>query len=109
MASGWNRFIGRRTAAEEDRYQRAFVTLRQRFPELQPIKRGPTLIRVNGIGLTVYGRRGGDLQTRTYIKTQTATFVFIPVFMLAAYRVSDAESGGWYFLGREPLSPFARA
>src|SRR5262249_42768262 len=33
---------------------------------------------------------------------------FIPLFSMGAYRVADAPEGGWYFLGRVPLSGLAK-
>src|SRR5262249_46278145 len=48
-------------------------------------------------------------ETGTYVKTHWFTFFFIPVFALGAYRVANAPSGGWYFIGREPLSGGAKA
>eukprot|EP00913_Durusdinium_trenchii_P023324 g21902.t1 len=55
----------------------------------------------------MYGARDHDLETGTYIKTHCLTFLFIPILALRSYRVADAESGGWYFIGREPVSGFA--
>lgn len=81
--------------------------LLQRFPNLTPIKGTPTLFTMNGFGVSVYGKRDYDEQTNTYVKTHCLCFIFIPVLALGAYRVADAERG-WYFIGKEPLSGFAR-
>jgi len=78
--------------------------LRERFPRMRPIRQTPTLIRFNGCGTSMHGRRDYDPETRTYVKTQTLCLFFIPLFSLAAYRVQDAGRGRWYFIGREPLS-----
>lgn len=83
--------------------------LRQLFPSITPIKRPPGLFTLNGIGFTVYGGRDRDPQTGTYIKTYCFCFVFIPLLALSAYRVADSPNRGWYFLGKEPLSGFAKA
>lgn len=83
-------------------------SLRAKFPQLRVIKRAPVLMRINGIGLGMYGRRDCDPETNTYIKTYCFCFVFIPVLALSAYRVVDAERG-WHFIGREPLSSFAKS
>ncbi|MEM8932528.1 MAG: hypothetical protein AAGE94_15200, partial [Acidobacteriota bacterium] len=48
-------------------------------------------------------------ETGAYIKTWCATLVFLPILCLRSYLVADAEDGGWYFLGRMPLSDLARA
>jgi len=66
------------------------------------------LSTINGIGFTMYGKRDLDVETGTYVKTHVFCLVFIPVFCVGAYRVADAQRG-WYFLGKEPLSSFARS
>jgi hypothetical protein len=83
--------------------------LSQRFPEMRPIRNPPSLNTVNGIGTMAYGRRDYDAETHTYVTTQYLTLVFIPILAFGAYRVADAPNGGWYFLGKVPLSGFARA
>src|SRR5262249_12396216 len=79
-----------------------------RFPRLRPLRAAPSLSRVAGIGCVVRGRRDADAPTGTYVTTHYFTLFFVPLFALGAYRVSDAPEG-WYFHGREPLSPGARA
>jgi hypothetical protein len=83
--------------------------LTDRFPRLQPGKRPGGLGAVNGFGTTLIGRRDADPETGTYVVTHVATALFVPVWALGAYRVATAEGGGWYCLGREPLSGLARA
>lgn len=85
------------------------MSLQERFPDLRPINSAPTLFKINGCGLGMYGRRDTDHETGTYIATHCLCLLFIPLFTLAAYRVADAENGGWYFIGKERLSTFARA
>ena len=82
--------------------------LRAKFPELRPIRGTPALVRINGIGLGMYGKRDFDAESGTYIKTHCICFLFVPLMALAAYRVADAERG-WYFLGKERLSSFAKS
>jgi tetratricopeptide (TPR) repeat protein len=82
--------------------------LEERFPEMRPIQSAPSLQTVNGIGTTVVGRRDFDVETETYVKTHVFSFFFVPLLALGAYRVADAPGGGWYFLGKVPLSGFAR-
>ena len=73
------------------------------------------MFRINGIGTSVYGKRDVDPKTGSYVKTYVFTFVFIPVFCFAAYRVVEAprQRGlvlyreAWYFLERVPLSRLA--
>jgi hypothetical protein len=80
----------------------------KRFPKMSPMNGVPSLSTINGCGLSLYGGRDHDPITGTYVKTHVFVMVFIPIFFLKAFRVADAESGGWYFIGREPLSGFAR-
>ena len=74
---------------------------------MTPVKSPPALARLNGCGVSVFGKRDSDPQTQTYVTTWCVSILFIPVFALRAYRVAVAERG-WYFLGREPLSSFAK-
>jgi tetratricopeptide (TPR) repeat protein len=80
----------------------------ERFPDMRPIGSPPSLSTVNGIGMMLYGKRDFDEDTRTYVKTQWFTLAFIPIFPAGAYRVADAPNGGWFFLGRVPVSGVAR-
>jgi tetratricopeptide (TPR) repeat protein len=86
----------------------AQVDLNERFPSMTPVKRPPALMRMNGCGVSVYGARDHDQETGTYVTTWCIALLFIPVFCLRAYRVARAPSGGWFFIGREPLSALAR-
>lgn len=81
--------------------------LTTRFPDLQPGKQ-PSLANIYGIGSTLVGRRDYDPDTGTYIKTNSLSIFFIPLVAIGAYRVADAPGGGWYCLGKVPLSNFAR-
>lgn len=83
--------------------------LQQRFPNMKPVARPPSLFTINGIGVSMYGRRDFDAATNTYIKTRCFCIIFIPVFPLDSYRVADAQGRGWYFLGKEQGSGFASA
>jgi hypothetical protein len=84
------------------------VDLKEKFPQMKPMSGAPILFRVNGCGLSVFGHRDDDPETRTYVKTYCLSFLLIPIIPICAYRVADAANGGWYFLGKEPLSGFAR-
>jgi tetratricopeptide (TPR) repeat protein len=84
------------------------INLSDKFPDLRPIKSAPTLSTINGIGGTMYGRRDFDSETGTCIKTHCATVLFLPLACMGAYRVADAPGGGWFFLGKEPLSGVAK-
>jgi tetratricopeptide (TPR) repeat protein len=81
--------------------------LRHKFPELRPVKKPPPLTTINGIGLSLYGKRDFDDETGTYIKTHCFCLIFVPLLALGAYRVAEADKG-WYFIGREKLSTLAK-
>jgi tetratricopeptide (TPR) repeat protein len=85
------------------------IDLATKFPFMTPIKSPPALYCVNGCGTRVYGRRDTDPETGAYVTTWCLALLFVPVLALRAYRVVPGDKGGWYFLGREPLSAFARA
>jgi hypothetical protein len=83
--------------------------LADRFPDLQPGKRPGNLGTVNGFGTRLVGQRDFDPETSTYVATHVFVALLIPIWAIAAYRVANAPGGGWYCLGRVPLSRFARA
>ena len=80
------------------------VDLFKLFPEMKPVEKAPTMFSINGFGLSMAGRRDGHAKTRSYIKNHVITLLFIPVIAIGAYRVTDAQDGGWYFLGKEKMS-----
>jgi tetratricopeptide (TPR) repeat protein len=82
--------------------------LQQKFPDMVPVTAPPALSTVNGIGFTVYGHRDDDAETGTYVKTHCFCVLFIPLFCAKAFRVANAAEGGWYFLGKVPLSTLAK-
>ena len=79
--------------------------LQERFPGLVVGARLPGLFQLNGCGLALYFSRDFDAPTGTYVKTLCVTILWIPLFPVGAYRVSDAPTGGWFVVGREPPSP----
>ncbi len=81
----------------------------ERFPDMKPVTAAPSMQTINGIGTSAYGSRDFDPETGTYVKTLWVTVVFIPIVPLAAYRVADAPNGGWYFLGKVPVSGAAKS
>ena len=76
---------------------------------MKPVTAAPSMQTINGIGTSAYGSRDFDPETGTYVKTLWVTVVFIPIVPLAAYRVADAPNGGWYFLGKVPVSGAAKS
>ena len=85
------------------------VEITDKFPDMTAIKSAPSMYSINGFGLSTYGARDKDVETETYVKTHCIIALFVPIFALGAYRVSKAPSGGWYFIGKEPLSILAKA
>lgn len=83
--------------------------LRQIFPKLTPTNKAPVMFTLNGCGTTLYGKRNHHAPTDSYVKTYVICLLFLPIVALTSYRVQDAEGGGWYFLGKEPISSLARS
>ncbi len=84
--------------------------LRSRWPDLTPIDHPPRLWNWKpGTGGYLLGRRGEDVGTDTYVTTYAVTVVCVPVMFLDSYRVRETPRGNILFLGREPLSRYARA
>src|SRR5436190_24254648 len=79
-----------------------------KFPEMKPVSSPPTLYTINGVGLMIYGSRDYDSGTNTHVVTLFFTFLFVPLWAISAYRVMNAENGGWYFFGKVPLSNVTR-
>lgn len=80
----------------------------KRFPNMKPISGPLVLASINGCGTGIHGSRDRDPETGSYVTTRCLTLVFVPVIPLCAFRIADAETGGWYFLGKEPLSTLCR-
>ena len=78
------------------------------FENMKQVNRPPVMQTINGVGATVYGRRDFDQETQTYVKTHVLCLVFFPILAIGAYRVRDCETGGWYFIGKVPLSGLAK-
>ncbi len=83
--------------------------LRTRFPDLDVSSRSPMMQQVNGFGTRLLFRSEVDRSTRSYVKTLWLTALWIPIAPIASYRVVDAPGGGWFILGRQPLSPVQKA
>ena len=80
--------------------------LLNQFPNMKPIGMSPLMFTLNGCGLSVVFSY--DHQQGTYVKLYCLTFIFIPLFCFASYRVADDEDSGmlsrsWYFLGKEKV------
>ncbi len=77
--------------------------------DIRPVDKPPSLSTINGIGTKLYGRSMLDRDTGIYISTLYFVVLFLPIFPMARYVVRDAEGGGWYFMGKAPLSKFNKA
>ena len=74
----------------------------------RPLTSAPTLFRLNGCGVGLYGSRDRT-PDGWYVATYCISILFIPVFPLTAYRVRHAGGNSYSFLARESLGPIARA
>jgi len=68
----------------------------------------PSMYTLNGVGTRLYGR-DQPASDGTHIGTLWFTFVFAPIWPLAAYLVLPAPTGGWHFLSKTPLPTTAMA
>lgn len=84
------------------------INLSEKFPDMTPLRGAPSLGTINGVGVTLTGRRDFDAETGTYVKTRSICFLFIPLIPIDAFRVADAKGSGWYFIGKVPLSGFCK-
>ncbi len=73
----------------------------------RPLTAAPSLFRVNGCGVALYGERD-KWEDGWYVATYCVSLIFVPVFPLTAYRVRR-NGQGYQFLARERLGPLARA
>jgi hypothetical protein len=66
-------------------------------------KKNPVLYTLNGVGATFYGKRDYDPGTRSYETNHWLIFLFVPIFPLGTYRVTDADFRSYYIHGKAPL------
>ena len=74
----------------------------------RPVRKLPSLHRVNGIGTAFFGTRDRR-PDGSYIATHCFSVFFVPLIPLGAYRVRDAGARTYSILAREQLSGFARS
>lgn len=112
----WLLFHGRRPDADRAAKE---VSRRAKEPALRDgarailrapraITSAPTLFRVNGCGVGLYGERDRN-DEGWYIATYCISLLWIPVLPLTAYRVRQNGDNGYSFVAQEALSPIARA
>ncbi|KFA93741.1 tetratricopeptide repeat protein [Archangium violaceum] len=73
----------------------------------RPLNGAPTLFRINGCGVGLYGKRD-EAPDGTYVATYFISLIFIPVFPLTAYRVREVEGNAYQFYAKESLGPVTR-
>jgi hypothetical protein len=66
-------------------------------------KDNPIVSTLHGFGPRFYGERDYDPETGSYVANRWLTLLFVPIFPLGAYRVTDAEFQSYCVLGRVPL------
>ena len=66
-------------------------------------KDNPVVSTLNGFGPRFYGERDFDPATGSYVANRWLTLLFVPIFPLGSYRVTDADSESYCVLGRVPL------
>jgi len=76
------------------------------WKNVEPIKEAPGLHTINGCGTTLYGRANYDEHSKSYETTRYFVFLMIPIFPLGRYRVIDAGSDSYRFLGKVPFRTF---
>lgn len=75
-----------------------------RSNNLRPVTGPPILLTLNGCGSKLYkGMRYGPNPSWHYA-TLYFVLLYIPVFPITRYVVSDAPTRGWHFHGREPFT-----
>jgi hypothetical protein len=83
---------------------RQYCVEHRALAQVQPITSAPTLYTINGIGTMLYGQQDEDARTGSHVATLYFTFLCIPVFPIACYRVIKKGNGAWSFLGKVPYS-----
>lgn len=78
------------------------------YEGLTPVKSAPSLQTINGVGFTLYGHTDDDPDSGSYMATYYFTFLFIPVFPIARYRVTSSGQS-YRFLGKGKLRNFDKA
>ncbi len=63
----------------------------------------PIVSPLHAFGPRFFGEREFDQGTGSYVANQWLTFLFVPIFPLGAYRVTDADGEAYSVLGRVPL------
>jgi hypothetical protein len=72
----------------------------------RPVTKAPALIRLNGIGAGLYGRRDAR-PDGSYVATYCVSVLWVPILPLTAYRVLR-DGDQYLFMSKEPLSALAR-
>jgi hypothetical protein len=76
------------------------------FRDLKPMSGVPLLFTFNGIGFTLYGHSEYDAETQSFVAIYYFTVIYVPVFPIARYRVTNEKGNMYRFLGKLPLRTF---
>ena len=96
--------------------------LSEKFPDLKPISKAPSLTTINTVGFKIYGRSDYDEETYTYMTTQFFVALFVPLFPVVRYCVHkiprekykllgitmEKAAQNYQFLGQGALRPFEK-
>lgn len=95
----------RRSTRSRSEREALDAALSDRRAFLSAIRSAPSLGRLNGFGVGMYGGSEYDSENGTYIGTRYVSGFWVPLFPLDSWLVQNAEGGGWHFLGRVPITP----
>lgn len=79
------------------------LKLLDQHSQAKPIKKAPAMRTLNGIGTKLYGCSDRDASTGRYISTLYFVILYIPVFPIARYKVSDEGGNMYRFYGKARL------
>lgn len=98
----WARLFGGHDA---ERRATLSALLRERRLFVAPLRGAPAMFTYNGVGLAVYGsaEHRGD---GAYIGTHYLVLLFVPIFPLGSYLMSNAGGRSYRFFGRAPFGVF---
>jgi hypothetical protein len=92
-----------------EEHKREIETLQERCRRARALrgvdttKDDPIVSTVHAFGPRFFGERDFDQPTGSYVANQWLTLLFVPIFPLGAYRVTDAGGESYSVLGRVPL------
>src|SRR5262245_53134440 len=101
--------LARATPEGEAEYQALITQLRTKWPDLQPVKRQPSLPSGDtNQSVALIRRLDEDRDTRSHTTWLAVRVGVIPIAFLRAYRVYETERGALVCIGRLPLPDWVR-